>query len=371
MKFGIFSNGLRGKALAADTYDADLREIETADRVGFDEAWVSEHIGGPLPDVVPFSELLIAKASGRTQRIRLGSAVRLLPLFHPLDVATSAAMCDHLLRGRFIFGFGSGVPFLRNMEQRGLSNDARHAMVVESVDFIQRCWTATEPFDWNGRYWQGTGIAMRPKTFQQPHPPLAVATSHDEMVAMAGARGWTLMIGQFDAPDAIAARADRYLAAATAAGTAADRNRITVARHIHVAESVDDARRDLRLGAAFAIEQWKKMNPERFRGFLPTTGDAADITYDHAFDSGLFIAGDPDTVYAGIKEQYDASGGFGTLLVVLGKDWATDDARDRSLELFMKHVAPRLAELDANDAPRRAPAAKVAIDAVTASAAAY
>jgi alkanesulfonate monooxygenase SsuD/methylene tetrahydromethanopterin reductase-like flavin-dependent oxidoreductase (luciferase family) len=371
MKFGIFSNGLRGKTIAADTYDADLREIETADRTGFDEAWVSEHIGGPLPDVVPFSELLIAKAAGRTERIRLGTAVRLLPLFHPLDVATSAAMCDHLLRGRYIFGFGSGVPFLRNMEQRGMRNETRHAMVVESIDFIQRCWTAAEPFDWDGLFWRGTGISMRPKPYQQPHPPMAVATSQDEMVAMAGERGWTLMIGQFDAPDAIGARADRYLAAALAAGVTGDRNRITVARHIHVAESVGAARSDLRLGAEFAIEQWKKMNPERFRGFLPATGTVDDITYDHAFDSGLFIAGDPDTVYRAIKEQFDAAGGFGTLLVVLGKDWATDDARDRSLELFMRHVAPRLAALDANAAPHRAARAAVAIDAVTATAAAY
>jgi alkanesulfonate monooxygenase SsuD/methylene tetrahydromethanopterin reductase-like flavin-dependent oxidoreductase (luciferase family) len=212
---------------------------------------------------------------------------------------------------------------------------------------------------------------MRPKPYQQPHPPMAVATSNDEMVTLAGERGWTLMIGQFDAPDAIGARADHYLAAAAAAGRVPDRNRITVARHIHVAESVGTARDDLRLGAAFAIEQWKKMNPERFRGFLPSTGAVDDITYDHAFDSGLFVAGDPDAVYAALKAQYDASGGFGTLLVVQGKDWATDGARDRSLELFMQHVAPRLAALDANAAPTRTVIAPVAIDAVTATAAAY
>jgi hypothetical protein len=76
-------------------------------------------------------------------------------------------------------------------------------------------------------------------------------------------------------------------------------------------------------------------------------------------------------VYAALKAQYDASGGFGTLLVVQGKDWATDGARDRSLELFMQHVAPRLAALDANAAPTRTVIAPVAIDAVTATAAAY
>ena len=296
--------------------------------------------------------------------------MRLLPLFHPIDVATSAAMCDHLLRGRFMFGFGSGVPFLKNMERRGMTNDMRHPMVLEALDLIVRCWTAAEPFAYNGRYWQGTDIFTRPKPFQSPHPPMAVATSRDDVVTAAGANGWTLMVGQFDSPAAIAKRAGRYVEAARAAGSAGDRNLVTVARHILVSDSVRAARDELRDGAGFAIEQWKKMNPERFRGFLPPSGEIADITYDQTFDSGLFVAGDPDTVYAQLKAAYDAAGGFGTLLVVLGKDWATEAARDRSLELFVQHVAPRLAALDANEAPQPL-ASDAQTDSVTAAAAAY
>src|SRR5437867_495489 len=64
MKFGIFSNGLRGNENVAATYDEDVAEIEAADRFGFDEAWVSEHMGGWLPDPVALADLLIARAAG-------------------------------------------------------------------------------------------------------------------------------------------------------------------------------------------------------------------------------------------------------------------------------------------------------------------
>ncbi len=167
MRFGIWSNGLRDRAIAADIYDLDLEEIVAADRLGYEEAWVSEHIGGPA-NAVPNAELLIAKAAGLTSRICMGTAVRLLPLYNPIDVATGAAMLDHLLRGRYLFGFGSGITFFKNMEQRGLTNDMRHAMVRESLDFVLKCWTSPEPFDWNGKHWHGTSIkhaaAAVPKT---------------------------------------------------------------------------------------------------------------------------------------------------------------------------------------------------------------
>jgi limonene 1,2-monooxygenase len=345
MRFGIFSNGLRHNRIAADSYDEDLAEIVAADRLGYGEAWVSEHMGSWLPDAVPFAELMIAKAAGVTSQIKLGPAVRLSPLYHPLDVAVGAAMCDHLLRGRYLFGFGSGVPFLRNMERRGLTNDMRHPMMMESIAFVLKAWTATEPFDWNGEYWQGREIVCTPRCYQSPHPPIAVATGQKAFIRMAAEQGWTLIIGQFDSPDVIAARARIYLDAAAEMGGKGTRDKLTLSRHVFVADSVRQARDILRDDVQRALEEWKRVNPERFKGYLPAGAKAEDLTFDQAFDSGLFIGGDPDTVFAQLKQVYDESGGFGTLLIVMGKDWATAQARERSLELFMTEVAPRLAAL--------------------------
>jgi alkanesulfonate monooxygenase SsuD/methylene tetrahydromethanopterin reductase-like flavin-dependent oxidoreductase (luciferase family) len=352
MKFGIFSNGMRTNKVAADSYEADLEEIVAADRLGYHEAWVSEHLGAWFPDTVAHADLLIAKAAGLTKQIKLGPAVRLLPLFHPMDVAISAGMCDQMLRGRYLLGVGTGVPFLRNMERRGLTNDMRHSMMMESLDYIQKCWTSTEPFDWGGDHWPGTGVSVAPMPYQKPHPPIAVATSQEAVVRVAAERGWILMVGQFDAPEAIRARADAYVAAARQAGVKVDRNKVTVARHIHVSDSVKKARDELRSDVEGSLEQWKQRDPGRFRGFLPASGRVEDVTYDQAFDSGLFIGGDPDTVYKQLKDVYDRAGGFGTLLLVMGKDWGAPQSRTRSLKLFMREVAPRLARLNANRARR-------------------
>jgi hypothetical protein len=84
---------------------------------------------------------------------------------------------------------------------------------------------------------------------------------------------------------------------------------------------------------------------------LPPGGSNADLTFEKMIDRGIFYCGDPDTVYEGIKSAYDEVGGFGTLLLIVGKDWATFEQRTRSMERFMAEVAPRLAKLDADKAP--------------------
>ncbi len=155
------------------------------------------------------------------------------------------------------------------------------------------------------------------------------------------------MYGQFSGPEAIDEKARVYTDAAAAAGLPADRAKITVARHIHVSDDVQTAREELRSGVEPAIEFWKKYNPERFVSYMPPSGRIEDITYDSTFESGLFIAGDPETVYRKLRDVYERSGGFGTLLVVMGKDWSTSERRVRSLERFMHEVAPRLAGLGA------------------------
>jgi len=71
----------------------------------------------------------------------------------------------------------------------------------------------------------------------------------------------------------------------------------------------------------------------------------------------MFYVGDPDTVFERIRDYYRGCGGFGGLLVVVGKEWSTREKRDRSMELFMQHVAPRVRALAESEAPAAQPAA--------------
>jgi limonene 1,2-monooxygenase len=346
MRFGIFSNGWRHATVAADTYDRDLAELVLADRLGFDEAWISEHIGGPNSDVVPVPELLIAKASGLTSRIRLGCAVRLLPLYHPIDVATSAAMCDQLLRGRYMFGFGPGIPFTGNMERRGLAREDRHAMLRESVEFIQRCWCSDAPFDWEGTFWRGTEIAIDPKPFQDPHPPLAIATASEDMVREAAAELWRLMVSHHDPANVVRERASIYAEAADGEDEATARDRITIARSIYVGESTRAARDEFRPDLELHLREQRAFNLHAITPFLGEGESAEGLSADRAMQNGMFTVGDPDHVVERLTSFFEETGGFGTLLLVMGKDWGPDDGRARSMRLFIEEVAPRLPGLE-------------------------
>lgn len=179
MEFGLFSNGFRPHTTPAQTYEEDLQEIVLADELGFRDAWISEHHGEPVyidkVDTLPIPEMLMCKAAGLTKHIRMGPAVKLIHLYHPVDTAILAAVTDHITNGRYIFGFGSGFPNPTFSVERGKSYEERYPRMLEALDLIQKCWTEPQPFDWDGQYWQAKDVTALPKPLQQPMP-IAVAT---------------------------------------------------------------------------------------------------------------------------------------------------------------------------------------------------
>jgi alkanesulfonate monooxygenase SsuD/methylene tetrahydromethanopterin reductase-like flavin-dependent oxidoreductase (luciferase family) len=352
MEFGIFSNGFRPHTTAAQTYDEDLAEIVYADQLGFRYAFISEHHGEPVyidkVDTLPVPELLMCKASALTKQIRMGAAVKLIHLTHPLDTAIHAAVTDHVIGGgRYIFGFGSGFPSPLFANERGLSHENRHARLRESLDFILKCWTAPEPFDWDGKFWQGKGVVSLPRPLVSPHMQMATATDNDAMLDWAGANDYLLLTAQLEPPGSIRRKADRYARAAKAAGRTMPLNNIVATRYVYLADSHREAMDDLR--PAITTELGFQMK----RGFLRVIkanyglsipGD--EVTFDQLAETGIYYIGDPDTVARRLREFYEASGGFGKLLIVAGKNWATRDKVFRSMRMFMDHVAPKLRDLE-------------------------
>src|SRR4051812_13235594 len=88
MEFGVFSNGFRPHTTAAKTYDEDLYELVLADQLGFRDAWISEHHGEPVyidkVDTCPIPEMLMCKAAALTKRLRMGAAINVIHLAHPV-----------------------------------------------------------------------------------------------------------------------------------------------------------------------------------------------------------------------------------------------------------------------------------------------
>ena len=230
--------------------------------------------------------------------------------------------------------------------ERGLSHEDRHPRLRESLDLILKCWAAEEPFDWNGKYWQGKNIVATPRPLNAPHIPMATATDTEAMIELAGSRGYTLLAAQLEPASFIRRKADRYARAAKAAGRSSPLKNIAVARYVYLAdfprEAIEDLRPAITYELGFQVKRGLiKMLKSNYNWQF--TGD--DVSFDQLAEAGMYFLGDPDSVARQLREFYEASGGFGTLLIVTGKDWATREKRARSMKLFMEHVAPQLQKI--------------------------
>ncbi len=351
MEFGIWSNGFRRATTPFKTYEEDLYEIILADKLGFRDAYISEHHSEPVyidkVDVLPVPELLMCKAAALTKQIRFGAAIKVAHLQHPVDVAIQAATTDNVIGGnRFIFGFGSGFPHPMFSEERGKTYEDRHERLRESLEVIQKCWSSETPFDWDGKFWKGKGITALPRPFAGSTMPMATATDQPEMLKMAGENGWTLLSAFLEPPHMLKMKADKYCAAADAVGQKDPRKNISVSRLIYIADSkkqaIEEMREEVNYELSFQVKRGL-MNFARNVYKLPLTGD--NITVEDVVEHGLYTVGTPDEVARELKQAWEKSGGFGQLLMLIGKSWGTRQTRERSMRAFMEQVAPQLRDL--------------------------
>jgi alkanesulfonate monooxygenase SsuD/methylene tetrahydromethanopterin reductase-like flavin-dependent oxidoreductase (luciferase family) len=339
MQFGLFSNGNRHNTLAKDSYDQDLREIVLADKLGIQEAWLSEHgtlLNFQAPDQLPSADLFICKAAALTKHIRMGPGIRALPHYHPLQVATDAAVCDHLTGGRYYAGFGVGFGGGKYPQRGPMPGDHR-AMFREAVDLIQKAWTAPEPFDWEGEFWPGQQLHIIPQPLTKPAMDVGIACSRSEgTLELTAQKGFMPLMIWTSAPKQLREMIDIYLRS----GEKAARSRVRVARVVYVTDSVKQAKRELH-----GADLEGALSAGRLDAFLKPGDTRADLSMEYLIDRGAFFCGDPDTVYNGIRSFYEEVGGFGVLMLTGGKDWATPRQRARSMRRFMAEVAPRLATI--------------------------
>lgn len=353
MEFGIWSNGFRPHTSAARAFEEDLQEIVLADQLGCKYAFISEHHGEEIyidrVDTLPVPELLMCKAAGLTRQIRMGAAIKILHLQHPVDVAVQAATAQHVIGDdRFILGFGSGFPSPLFSVERGLSYEERHERLMESLDLVLKCWSTSEPFDWDGRFWKGKGIVATPKPLNGATMPMATATEQPEMIAIAGARGYTLLSAYLEPARMLKAKGDRYSDAARAAGVENPRANIAASRLIYLSHSRKQAMEDLRADIDNELGfQTKRGLVHYARNVFKLDIKGERLTLDDMVEAGVYLLGEPDEVAEKLRDFHRESGGFGTLLLVAGKEWADRERRFNSMRLFMQEVAPKLADLPA------------------------
>ena len=369
MELGLFMMPLHPPHRSlADSYDRDLETLVHADRLGYHEAWIGEHLTSRWENA-PAPDLLIAKALAMTQNIMLCTGVNLLALHDPLEVAHRIAMLDHLARGRFYWGIGlRGIPTdmeLFSLDPKEGLGQAQGQEVVERalevLELVLALWNADAKFTFNGKYFHvdapelnptlGRGLYMKP--FQRPHPPIGIAgsTPGSQSLRMAGERGWIPMSGTNLFPHQLRDQWELIENSAASANRKASRSEWRIVRDVYVGETPEKAREEARavLGKAYVGHLYPV---RKHAGILhqfkvdPTMPDEA-VDVDYMMENA-WIVGDPQECADKLRKLYQEVGGFGTLMII------TYDSEDpswhlRSMQLLADEVRPQLPDISISE----------------------
>lgn len=172
----------------ADTF----AQVDEAEALGIDSVWMVEQHFRPWASILPSPMLMASAIAARTQRIRIGLAVQVLPLNNPLRAAEEACMLDQISRGRFDFGVGrSGIT--KFYEGYNVPYSESRARFDESLNIILEALN-NETFSYEGQFYSFHNVTVAPRPVQQPHPPIWVSTSTPESFPTLGRRGLPIQL---------------------------------------------------------------------------------------------------------------------------------------------------------------------------------
>jgi len=193
MHFGLFVEEMRRGATPISAFDDAFELADMAETWGMDCVWLGEIHFTPTRSVISASLLVASSIATRTERLRIGTAVQVLPLNHPLRIAEEIATIDQISKGRFEFGVGrSGV--VRSYDIYGVAYAESQARFHEELSIIRQAWKR-EPFSHEGQFYRFQNTTVSPRPYQVPHPPIRMATTSHETFAVAGKLGLPIFVG--------------------------------------------------------------------------------------------------------------------------------------------------------------------------------
>lgn len=137
--------------------------VDTLEDLRFDSLWLSERLTGDGPDPL----VALAFAAGRTQKLKLGTSVLVLPGRNPVVLAKEMASLDRLSGGRFLPAVGLGAPNPVEHRAFGIDRKERAPWFDEALALMRRLW-AEDDVTHRGERFELSGITLRPRPVQQP-----------------------------------------------------------------------------------------------------------------------------------------------------------------------------------------------------------
>ncbi len=319
MEFGTFMEFppvAEGREAAA--FDRALAEVAVAEEAGLDAIWLAELHGAPERSVLAAPMTVASAIAGITSRIKIGIAVQVLPLCHPLRLAEEAATVDQVSKGRLIYGIGrSGV--VRTYEEYGISYDESRERFAETLEILRLAWTQPR-FSYAGKYYSFDNVALTPKPYQKPHPELRMAGATPETFPAIGRLGFPVFVAVRQGPfKQLVPYIESYRAAWREAGHPGN-GQVYLRVPAYLAETEARARAELedslmsffryqaelgrdsarRAGGEIAVQRMRRV--ERLEA----------LTFDEALATQV-ICGTPDSFAARLKEVEEELGLDGIL----------------------------------------------------------
>ena len=343
-----------------DAYQNTIAQAGAGEKAGFHSFWTVEHHFLEEYSHCSNPEVLYGAIAARTERMRLGYGVRLMPkpYNHPVRSAESAAVLDLISNGRVEFGTGRSST-RAELEGFGIRPEETRAMWQEAVGHIVGCWTNDE-YEFEGEYWSMPKRRVLPKPRQQPHPPLWGATGSPETHRLVGQMGLGLLSFSVGTPPSeLRRRIDIYregIAECTEPigrfvnDRAASFTMVNVGRTRE--ESLAAASESFvwypKYGSQLigSVAQWLREEQQALGtyDYLGSTADRVEdgsleyLTMDYLLDSQACVAGDPDDAIEMFK-AYEATG-CDVIFCLLNPYSISHEAVMTTIELMGTHVIP-------------------------------
>jgi alkanesulfonate monooxygenase SsuD/methylene tetrahydromethanopterin reductase-like flavin-dependent oxidoreductase (luciferase family) len=338
MRFGLFGGARsRSGTPVGDNQGGDsqgyrdyINYVREAEDLGFESVFVVEHHFTGVGQVSA-SLGLLSYLAGCTTRIRLGTAVVVLPWHNPVLVAEAAATVDLLSNGRLDFGVGKGY---RDVEFNCFCVPMEEATerFDEAMDVIRKAWNSTCRFSHHGKRWNYDNIVVEPAPVQRPHPPFWLGAGSEESIRRAAREGYNLLLDQIAPCDLTIERVAMFKDECLKAGRAYDPAMVGTTRGLQLVRNAADREKAL----AMRINMLKNIGTlargrgaERYTQLKDYSGPPIE------FDDAPLL-GTPDEIIARLKKL--EAGGVENVLIV------DPTGSIATLQIFAKEVMPAFAK---------------------------
>lgn len=323
--------------------DLILEQSILLDELGFDAVWYSEHHTGRYSFGNP--AVMAAAAAVKTNNIRIGTGVSLLPLHDPILLAEEFALVDVLSNGRLEYGIGRGyVP--HEYKWMNIPIEESHSRYHEIMDFLIQVWTAEGKTDFNGKHFQINDYQCFPKPIQKPYPAIyASAAGSKESWVWAGENGFHLGTALFlpdisQVPEGIASYEEAL------ARNGHDRSKLEV---MAITQMFCHRNHET------ALAEGRKYANNYYRHFAKLSGATeANPIYPYystvdALDlnaNGQLLLGSPDALIERIS-GYQETYGLDYMMMEIAQGGAEHETICEALQTFAAEVMPHFRNADA------------------------